>query len=326
MHVGASATPLALVAVALVLPPTLIGMLAICSRRCRTLQRSLLRGRHLSRLLIAAMLVVLWSGYYTFWSRVLPYWHASNTVEWYLHSAFASWVLLNLLWNYAFTICIDPTSAPAAGGEVRHCVQCDRQVSQLDHHCIFTGSCVGGHNYNFFCLGLVDALVGSSYACVLSWQPHRSCTRLFDSAIEPYLGEAEVAQAVRACAAVLGPPPAEDAYLPTIDFFLTAAACLVCVALLAFFHLLLALNSLTTLCFNRDWKARGAASLRDLVLMRGARMTTAGTIHHDKWAMLWGGRHCGPLQRLRVVLLPSLPPRPSHAANHRCMKKRQAWN
>ena len=44
-----------------------------------------------------------------------------------------------------------------------HCKICQATILYRDHHCPFTGNCIGLHNYSYFFLGLFYSLVGLAY-------------------------------------------------------------------------------------------------------------------------------------------------------------------
>lgn len=312
-HVGRVAAFLAV----LMALPVAFGLMTICSQRCRQLQHRWMRGWRSARAPIAAILGLSLCVFFKFWSAVLPYWHAPFTAAWYVHGSFGSYLWTSMIWNYLLAVIVDPATRSFCGeSELRHCKQCDRHITHLDHHCAFTAGCIGSHNYKFFCLYLFYSFCGCSYVCWLSWSPHRRCASVLSGSSAEY---ADAEGGARACSMILGPDAEENslaALLPAADLFLIAAACLVCAAILGGFHLLLALNMQTTLLFHREWKARGAASLYDLVLLRGARRRGTSAQPHevrcDKWFLVCGGRardtsFVGILLQLRAILLPSLP-------------------
>ena len=49
-------------------------------------------------------------------------------------------------------------------GSTHLCRTCDRRVLHLDHHCPFTGGCIGAYNFRFFLLFVVHCSVGCTYA------------------------------------------------------------------------------------------------------------------------------------------------------------------
>ncbi|CAL8093874.1 unnamed protein product [Calicophoron daubneyi] len=41
----------------------------------------------------------------------------------------------------------------------RHCVRCDHCVFRMEHHCVWTNCCIGGHNAGYFVMFLLSSLV-----------------------------------------------------------------------------------------------------------------------------------------------------------------------
>ena len=52
--------------------------------------------------------------------------------------------------------------------DTHYCSVCESAISHIDHHCPFTGSCAGLHNYSHFFIGLVYGSVGLLYAVVMT--------------------------------------------------------------------------------------------------------------------------------------------------------------
>ena len=48
------------------------------------------------------------------------------------------------------------------------CKICQYKVHYMDHHCPFTGSCVGLNNYSYFFLGLCYGVIGLGYAVIVT--------------------------------------------------------------------------------------------------------------------------------------------------------------
>lgn len=60
----------------------------------------------------------------------------------------------------------------------RFCCICRCAISYWDHHCPFTGNCIGLRNYSNFFIGLGYGLIGSLYALVISWHFFYNCNIL----------------------------------------------------------------------------------------------------------------------------------------------------
>ena len=262
------------------------------------------------------------AAYLLFWQSILPYSHAPASLAGVLHGLVATWLWLMTLYNFTLCCAVDAgTVAQPSEPEVEvgggsgkghwpagshHCHVCRVRVLQFDHHCPFTGGCVGQRNFRFFALFALHGWAGTSYACALSWPPFRDCVwRQLEVAS---LGWARV-------------PPSDEAAcleLATHSLLLLPSAAL-CGALsqLALLHLLLLANGVTTVRLAQRWRTKGFAYLRDLVLLRAEREPEL-----NKWALLFGSDHLGHLgdhgepaggrlvRRVRVLLLPSLPEEP----------------
>ena len=302
--------------------------------------------------LVSALCVV---AYHLFWRSVLPYSHPPASPAGVAHVLLATWLWINTVYNFAMCAAVDPGDATAlaqqqqqqqreefepeagtapigrGGGGVgggrwpvgsHHCNVCQARVLSFDHHCPFTGGCVGLHNYRFFLLFSWHGTLGMAYATWLSWWPFRDC--VLRQLSLPSLGWAPV------------PPPDEGACVALGGrSLLLLPAAMLCGALgcLALLHSLLLANGVTTLELARRWRTRGPAYVLELLQLKGDGET-------DKWAMLLGGgggggvggvggvASCGSssggggggglrrpavsgARRARVLLLPSLPDDPS---------------
>lgn len=58
------------------------------------------------------------------------------------------------------------------------CTICCCAISYRDHHCPFTGNCIGLRNYSNFFLGLFYCVLGSTYALLLTWPFFYHCNVL----------------------------------------------------------------------------------------------------------------------------------------------------
>jgi len=50
----------------------------------------------------------------------------------------------------------------------KHCKHCNHCVEVFDHHCPYTGVCIGKGNYLFFCLLLLSGMISATYVCIFS--------------------------------------------------------------------------------------------------------------------------------------------------------------
>jgi len=271
------------------------------------------------------------AAYLLFWRSMLPYSYAPASLAGALHGLLATWLWLMTVYNFAMCCAVDAgtvaqPSEPeveAGGGSGKghwpagshHCHVCRVRVLQFDHHCPFTGGCVGQRNFRFFLLFALHGWAGMSYACALSWPPFRDCVwRQLDV---PSLGWARM------------PPPEEGACIDLASrslLLLPSAALCGALSQLALLHLLLLANGVSTVRLAQRWRTRGFAYLRDLALLRAQREVE---VEVDKWTLLFGtadgnaptkGRLA---RRVRVLLLPSLPEAPWQL--HAGLASRRLW-
>jgi hypothetical protein len=99
----------------------------------------------------------------------------------------ALWI--NSVWNYGMCAAVDPGFVRIDEGEsceagtpphhsdtpIRRCSICERHVMHLDHHCPFTGGCIGANNLRFFLLFVLHCWLGCTYASALAWPPFADC-------------------------------------------------------------------------------------------------------------------------------------------------------
>lgn len=60
----------------------------------------------------------------------------------------------------------------------RFCSICQCAILYWDHHCPFTGNCIGLCNYSNFFIGLCYGLIGGFYAMIISWYYFYNCNIL----------------------------------------------------------------------------------------------------------------------------------------------------
>jgi hypothetical protein len=163
-----------------------------------------------------------------------------SPVEVMLHSIFAYWLWINAVTNYMYTLFSRPgifrqslkknqvappstgvvttpiTATNVSGTETAvgtqcalpkdksYCKICQESIPYRDHHCPFTGNCIGLKNYSYFYLGLFYSMLGLGYStsvifayfgdCIfLSWKESDTGDDMTDDAmreicvkIEPY--------------------------------------------------------------------------------------------------------------------------------------------
>ncbi len=67
---------------------------------------------------------------------------------------------------------VEPPHKPAS---FKHCKVCETCILHMDHHCPFTGGCIGANNYLFFMLFLGYCTLGLLYASLMSFRPFYHC-------------------------------------------------------------------------------------------------------------------------------------------------------
>lgn len=107
-----------------------------------------------------------------------------TTVRGWAHIVLATWILINMVFNYLFAVFLSPGKkeegeqssqiSTQTSPSIR-CKQCDCEVLYMDHHCPFTGNCVGLENYRYFILLLIYAIAGLSYAMWMTYPYFKSC-------------------------------------------------------------------------------------------------------------------------------------------------------
>jgi len=225
-----------------------------------------------------------------------------------IHAGGISFFWLNACWAYACCSILSPSpssppmgSAPALtdhahplddGFPSYFCKTCNARSKAFDHHCPFTGGCIGLRNFRYFLVFALHAWLGMGYASYLSWWPFRDC--VLTQITAPRIGW------------VAFPPPDES-----LCRSLGARSLLLLPALalhgalwsLVTLHTLLLANGLSVLQLSRIAKRRGWRVMLDLLRLR---LRSEGG---DKWALVWGrpSAQVALTSRLRLLALPSLP-------------------
>ena len=122
--------------------------------------------------------------------------HPFSSISGLLHLTFALWIWINLVVNYFMAVFIHPGTAweneerpsddeqsigiPTNGmvwNLARHhyCSVCRDRVAYMDHHCPFTGNCVGLKNYSYYLLSLLYGALGLGYALWMSFSYFNQC-------------------------------------------------------------------------------------------------------------------------------------------------------
>lgn len=117
---------------------------------------------------------------------VLPEIYTHESLPYVLHFILGSFIMLNIVGNFTYTVLCDtstgrsivPVSTAKATDGWRlcaiceclspprswHCNTCGTCILKRDHHCVFTGCCVGYHNHRYFVMFLWYLFVGAAYA------------------------------------------------------------------------------------------------------------------------------------------------------------------
>ncbi|XP_029671045.1 probable palmitoyltransferase ZDHHC24 [Formica exsecta] len=117
---------------------------------------------------------------------VLPALYKDEILLYSLHFVLGNFIMLNIVGNFTYTVlcdtsikrCIVPVSTAAAVDGWRlcviceclspprswHCNTCNTCILKRDHHCVFTGCCVGYHNHRYFIMFLWYLFFGAVYA------------------------------------------------------------------------------------------------------------------------------------------------------------------
>lgn len=115
------------------------------------------------------------------------------------------------------------------------CSICHCAISYWDHHCPFTGNCIGLRNYSNFFVGLCYGLLGSLYAATITWPFFYSCN------LKPlFTGEHEQRMVCREVGA--------NSYI----FLPTFLGCYICIGMVLL-NVLLLLADLSTYDIQKYW-------------------------------------------------------------------------
>jgi hypothetical protein len=262
--------------------------------------------------------------YFFFWAAVLPQLRRrGSAAAAAMHALAISTFWINGCWAYCMCVLtppgppnpsvdsesVDPTlevntrgkgtkgkAAPHVGndGELSHfCGICKQHVSRFDHHCPFTGGCIGESNFRHFFLFILHGTLGMTYGSALTWQFFSECV-LSQLRSEALGWERRI-------------PPDEPACLTLHSralLFIPAASLSGAFYMMLALHALLLRNGLSTLQLSRLCRKRGVARAV-AALVQGQGRFEQGAF--DKWALVWGApSHTASLSRIgRVLLLPS---------------------
>lgn len=117
---------------------------------------------------------------------VLPELFEPNTLGYVLHFLFGNFVMINIVGNFTYTVLCDTSTryivVPTDKAKIEegwrycsvcesvapprswHCANCNVCILKRDHHCIFTGCCVGHYNHRYFLMFVFYLFIGTAYA------------------------------------------------------------------------------------------------------------------------------------------------------------------
>ncbi|XP_014230832.1 probable palmitoyltransferase ZDHHC24 [Trichogramma pretiosum] len=119
---------------------------------------------------------------------VLPELYTPGTSAYYLHFCFGTFIMINIVGNITFTFLSDTSSegvlipSPEQNAENGwrfcsvcvevhpprswHCNTCKTCILKRDHHCIFTGCCIGHFNQRYFLMFILYIFIGALYSLI----------------------------------------------------------------------------------------------------------------------------------------------------------------
>ncbi|XP_011057177.1 PREDICTED: probable palmitoyltransferase ZDHHC24 [Acromyrmex echinatior] len=119
---------------------------------------------------------------------VLPELYKDESLTYMFHFVLGNFIMLNIVGNFTYTVLCDTstggsgqivsvsTAKPADGWRLCaaceclspprswHCNTCDTCILKRDHHCVFTGCCIGYYNHRYFVMFLWYLFLGAAYA------------------------------------------------------------------------------------------------------------------------------------------------------------------
>jgi hypothetical protein len=170
---------------------TLVPLIVDLLRSFAAFRRGAL-GRALSRAASASLVVAVGAicliGLALFFEHVLPYhcpergsagWRALALSGVYLCGATIYWHMASVFVEPGRAPAQEPGQEPVAARALpphaRYCAVCRYTVLDSDHHCLFTGKCVGRFNRFHFYAFLAHLLAASTFAVLVSWPIFRRC-------------------------------------------------------------------------------------------------------------------------------------------------------
>mmetsp|Transcript_5937 Transcript_5937/g.17663 ORF Transcript_5937/g.17663 Transcript_5937/m.17663 type:complete len:270 (-) Transcript_5937:111-920(-) len=138
--------------------------------------------------LIAAVSSICAIGLALFWEHLLPFLCPEpRSVEWIALAGAGMYLAIATSVSHIACVLVSPGEAAATtkdddsarpfAGPVgsEYCKVCRRTVLDMDHHCLFTGRCIGRYNKRFFILFILHLWVGATFAVLTSIPALRTC-------------------------------------------------------------------------------------------------------------------------------------------------------
>lgn len=184
-------------------------------------------ARATSASLVCAVAAICGIGLKLFFVHVLPFHQPEKgSASWLMLAICGIYLCFGTIASHAAAVIVAPgraapaTAVGAAAAErpphAHFCSICRYTVLDSDHHCIFTGNCVGRYNRRSFYVFLLHLMAAASFAVCLAWQPFRLCV------INVLLGPRSIARdpaCVGVGAAQLALVPALMVWLPIALLF-----------------------------------------------------------------------------------------------------------
>ena len=117
---------------------------------------------------------------------VLPELYEPGSLTYFCHFIFGNFMMMNIVGNFTFTVLCDTSTrqvmVPVQTAKIEngwrlccsceaiapprswHCPTCNVCILKRDHHCIFTGCCIGHYNHRYFLMFIFYLFVATTYS------------------------------------------------------------------------------------------------------------------------------------------------------------------
>ncbi|XP_063978418.1 probable palmitoyltransferase ZDHHC24 [Diachasmimorpha longicaudata] len=117
---------------------------------------------------------------------VLPQLFPSGSLLYLFHFTLGTFILINIVGNFTYTVLCDTSTRslilPWGKGKMKegwrfcvsceamapprswHCQTCDICILKRDHHCVFTGCCIGHFNHRYFLMFVLYLFIATVYS------------------------------------------------------------------------------------------------------------------------------------------------------------------